>query len=91
MQVMDMFVEQTHVIQDSADLADKPLRFTDTRVDEQERGISLKMTPISLVMEASNSKSYLVNLIDTPGIVSHRQTCSEFVIGTVSSLCGPFP
>ena len=67
LQVMDMFVEQTHLIQNDARLADKSMRFTDTRTDEQERGISLKMTPMSFILEASSSKSYLINMIDTPG------------------------
>ena len=64
-----MFVEQTHGVKDSAENADRPMRFTDTRIDEQERGISLKMVPMSLVMESSTSKSYLFNLIDTPGML----------------------
>ena len=37
------------------------------RVDEQERGISLKMMPMSLVLPGSTGKHYLVNLLDTPG------------------------
>lgn len=66
-QVMDMLVEQTHHLQHLAASADGPIRFTDTRVDEQQRGISLKMVPVSLVLESSSSKSYLFNFIDTPG------------------------
>ena len=62
-----MFVEQTHGVKDSVEHADRPMRFTDTRIDEQERGISLKMVPMSLIMESSTSKSYLLNIIDTPG------------------------
>lgn len=62
-----MFVEQTHELQTDLENADKPMRYTDTRVDEQERGISLKMMPMSLVMESSSSKSYLFNILDTPG------------------------
>ena len=37
------------------------------RVDEQERGISLKMMPMSLVLPGSTGKHYLINLLDTPG------------------------
>lgn len=62
-----MFVEQTHELQTDLENSDKPLRYTDTRIDEQERGISLKMTPMSLVMESSASKSFLFNIMDTPG------------------------
>lgn len=36
-------------------------------MDEQERGISLKMMPMSLVLPGSTGKHYLVNLLDTPG------------------------
>ncbi|MFW9905752.1 MAG: GTP-binding protein [Candidatus Thorarchaeota archaeon] len=43
-------------------------RATDTRDDEQERGITIKTTGISLVHEF-NKKTYLVNLQDTPGHV----------------------
>ena len=39
----------------------------DTRVDEQERKISIKSTPFSLILPDSRDKSYLINLFDTPG------------------------
>ena len=68
-QVMDMFVEQTHNIDTQMRDGEKPMRFTDTRLDEQERGVSLKMVPMSLVMEGTSGKSYLMNLIDTPGVL----------------------
>jgi elongation factor 2 len=49
-------------------------RFTDTRADEQERGITIKSTGVSLyyetdVVEAGVVKPYLINLIDSPGHV----------------------
>ena len=49
-------------------------RFTDTRADEQERGITIKSTGVSLyyetdVVELGNPKPYLINLIDSPGHV----------------------
>lgn len=49
-------------------------RTTDTRQDEQERGITIKSTGVSLyfetdVMEAGNVQPYLINLIDSPGHV----------------------
>ncbi|MHA2325574.1 MAG: GTP-binding protein [Promethearchaeota archaeon] len=43
-------------------------RATDTREDEQERGITIKTTGISLVHDFEK-KTYLVNLQDTPGHV----------------------
>ena len=64
-----MFVEQTHNIDTQMRDGEKPMRFTDTRLDEQERGVSLKMVPMSLVMEGTSGKSYLMNLIDTPGVL----------------------
>ena len=49
-------------------------RATDTRKDEQERGITIKSTGISLYYETDiekrgESKGYLINLIDSPGHV----------------------
>lgn len=55
-------------------------RFTDTRKDEQERGITIKSTAISLyakipedeveeVKEPTDGSSFLINLIDSPGHV----------------------
>ncbi|CAI5476923.1 unnamed protein product [Closterium sp. Yama58-4] len=46
------------------------MRFTDTRVDEQQRMISIKAVPMSLVLEDSAGKSYLCNVVDTPGHVN---------------------
>jgi elongation factor 2 len=49
-------------------------RFTDTREDEKERGITIKSTGVSLFYEydlygTGNKDSYLINLIDSPGHV----------------------
>jgi elongation factor 2 len=50
-------------------------RFTDTRADEQERGITIKSTGVSLfydsdiVLEDGIKLGYLINLIDSPGHV----------------------
>jgi len=66
----------------AADAGDK--RNTDTRQDEQERGITIKSTGVSLFFEASElikplickydknsdpEKGFLINLIDSPGHV----------------------
>ena len=48
----------------------KEIRDTDVTVAEQERGISIISTPISLVLPDSRDKSHLMNFIDTPGHVS---------------------
>jgi elongation factor 2 len=48
-------------------------RFTDTRKDEQERGITIKSTGVSLYYEMQIGEDvkhpYLINLIDSPGHV----------------------
>lgn len=51
------------------DLA-KEIRYTDTTIAEQERGISIFSTPISLVLPDSRSKSHILNFVDTPGHIS---------------------
>lgn len=72
---MDQLVQQTHVKQWAPD---KEVKYTDTRLDEQERGLSIKSTPMSLVMPSLQGKHYLVNIMDTPGHVnfSDEQTAS---------------
>lgn len=67
---MDMLVEQTHHISTFDQNSEKHMRYTDTRIDEQERRISIKSVPMSLVLEDSNSKSYLCNIMDAPGHVN---------------------
>jgi len=52
-------------------------RFTDNRPDEQERGITIKSTGVSMYFEldqsrcppGSNGTAFLINLIDSPGHV----------------------
>jgi 116 kDa U5 small nuclear ribonucleoprotein component len=58
-------VEQTHP--DFLRYDDKDVRFTDTLYIEQQRGCSIKSMPISVVMQSSRAKSYLLNVFDTPG------------------------
>ncbi|PSC73984.1 116 kDa U5 small nuclear ribonucleo component-like [Micractinium conductrix] len=67
---MDMCVEQTHDVTHEYRSNEKPLRYTDTRMDEQARAISLKAVPMSLVMQGGSGKSYVMNLMDTPGHVN---------------------
>lgn len=67
---MDMLVEQTHHMSTFDPNSEKHMRYTDTRIDEQERRISIKAVPMTLVLEDSNSKSYLCNIMDTPGHVN---------------------
>ncbi len=58
--LVDMFVRSTH----STPLEE---RYTDTRMDELLRKISLKTVPIQVLKEASNGKSFAFNIADTPG------------------------
>ena len=70
--LVDMLVQQTH---DVSKLEDKKvgrsqqeqLRYTDTHVLERERGLSVKASPMSLLLQGTKGKSHLLNVIDTPG------------------------
>ncbi|KAH7886236.1 Calreticulin family-domain-containing protein [Phlebopus sp. FC_14] len=65
--LMDMLVFETHkLVWD----ADKPTKYTDTHVLSREREISIKSSPMSLVLSTTSGKSHLVHLIDTPGHVN---------------------
>lgn len=46
------------------------IRYTDTRHDEQKRGLSIKSTPMTFVMQTSHGKSFVMNVMDTPGHVN---------------------
>lgn len=65
---VDLMVNITH----SKKVSDKTKKstfekFTDTRKDEKERGMTIKSKPISLLLNNSSQKSCLINLFDTPG------------------------
>lgn len=49
---------------------DSDTRYTDSQFVEIQRGCSIKSTPISIVMQNKRGKSYLLNVIDTPGHVN---------------------
>lgn len=65
---VDCVVEQTHL--DFEANSEKPIRFTDTLFSEQERGISIKASPLSIVHQNLRGKSHLINIMDTPGHVN---------------------
>lgn len=46
------------------------IRYTDTLFTEQQRGVSTKATPVTLLLQDVKSKSYLLNIFDTPGHVN---------------------
>lgn len=84
--LMDALLAANNII--SHRMAGK-LRFLDSREDEQERGITMESSAVSLkfqVMgrsdEERSSKTYIVNMIDTPG---HVDFSSE--VSTASRLC----
>ncbi|XP_001861849.2 116 kDa U5 small nuclear ribonucleoprotein component [Culex quinquefasciatus] len=65
---VDCLVRQTHP--QFQDMDERNLRYTDTLFTEQERGVSIKATPITLVLPDVKSKSFLINVFDTPGHVN---------------------
>ncbi|KAI0978183.1 hypothetical protein GJ496_011493 [Pomphorhynchus laevis] len=64
----DAIFEQTHVNLFSTE--NHELRYTDTLFTETERGVSIKSTPFSVIMQDIREKSYLINMFDTPGHVN---------------------
>lgn len=67
--LVDCLIRQTHpYIHNQND--EKPLRYTDTLFTEQQRGVSTKATPVTLLLQDVKSKSYLLNIFDTPGHVN---------------------
>lgn len=73
--LVDNLVMQTHDISDRLDKRkganrDSQLRYTDTHNMERDRGVSIKASPMSLILPGAKGKSHLVNLLDTPGHVN---------------------
>ncbi|OAD70101.1 hypothetical protein PHYBLDRAFT_126476 [Phycomyces blakesleeanus NRRL 1555(-)] len=73
---VDTLVSETHNIPINVD---QPERYTDTHILERERGVSIKSMPMTMVMQDLNGKSYLLNVIDTPG---HTNFIDEVVAAT---------
>ncbi|KAG5673773.1 hypothetical protein PVAND_003793 [Polypedilum vanderplanki] len=65
---VDCLIKQTHP--QFQDMEERNLRYTDTLFTEQERGVSIKSTPVTLVLQDVKEKSYLMNVFDTPGHVN---------------------
>jgi len=72
---MDLLVMNTH---EKDWKINKEVRYTDSRLDEQDRGITIKASSMSLVLQDSREKSYLFNVMDTPG---HANFQDEVVAG----------
>ncbi|KAJ3279348.1 U5 small nuclear ribonucleoprotein component [Borealophlyctis nickersoniae] len=64
---VDVLVAQTHDMH--WDLEDNE-RYTDVHELERARGLSIKSMPMSLVVQDLKGKSYLLNVMDTPGHVN---------------------
>ncbi|KAJ7109811.1 Calreticulin family-domain-containing protein [Mycena epipterygia] len=65
--LLDMLVFETHkLVWD----ADNQTRYTDTHILAREREISIKSSPMSLILSTTAGKSHLIHLIDTPGHVN---------------------
>ncbi|XP_057292851.1 116 kDa U5 small nuclear ribonucleoprotein component-like [Hydractinia symbiolongicarpus] len=65
---VDALFEQTHPELNKK--KDGDLNYTDTLFTERERGVGIKSTPVTLILPDSKSKSYLLNVFDTPGHVN---------------------
>ncbi|KAJ3132209.1 hypothetical protein HK100_005574 [Physocladia obscura] len=63
----DLLVHRTHSVP-WAPGADA--RYTDTHILERDRGVSIKSMPLSLVLNDLKDKSWLINILDTPGHVN---------------------
>ncbi|KAI2666393.1 116 kDa U5 small nuclear ribonucleoprotein component [Labeo rohita] len=55
------------------------LRYTDILFTEQERGVGIKSTPVTMVLPDSRGKSYLFNIMDTPGHVNFSDEVTSAV------------
>ena len=69
---VDMLVDQTHYfeapktgVQTVTATQKEDRRYTDSRVDEQQRGLSIKASPMTMLLQASSEKHYLFNIMDT--------------------------
>ena len=66
---VDCLIRQTHLTYQDP-MMEKALLYTNTLFTEQERGVSIKTMPITLVLQNIKEKSYLLNVLDTPGHVN---------------------
>lgn len=67
--LVDCLIKQTHPSFCESN-EERELRYTDTLFTEQQRGVSIKATPVTLILPDVKGKSYLLNIFDTPGHVN---------------------
>uniref|UniRef100_A0ACB8ET38 U5 small nuclear ribonucleoprotein component n=1 Tax=Sphaerodactylus townsendi TaxID=933632 RepID=A0ACB8ET38_9SAUR len=65
---VDCLIEQTHP--EIRKRYDQDLCYTDILFTEQERGVGIKSTPVTIVLPDTKGKSFLFNVMDTPGHVN---------------------
>jgi U5 small nuclear ribonucleoprotein component len=65
--LVDVLISQTH---DVHWMPGSDERYTDVHDLERERGLSIKSMPMSMVMQDMKGKSFLLNVMDTPGHVN---------------------
>lgn len=65
-----MFAASHHMPWDALSDRQLPVRYTDTRRDEQQLHISLKTTAASMLLPGLSGKSYGITFLDTPGHVN---------------------
>lgn len=71
--LVDCLIRQTHPgFREPTE--ERNLRYTDTLFTEQERGVSIKATPVTLLLPDIKNKSHLLNIFDSPGIYEYRLT-----------------
>lgn len=71
---VDCLMQQTHPA--LVNNEDKNIRYTDTLFTEQERGVSIKSMPVTLVLPDIRAKSHLFNISDSPGHVNFSDEVS---------------